>query len=99
MKLPVARPKIFFGDDIVTVAVKRGFSREAAELYPFDLTRKALYDGAKKAIADISLAKPYIIDLPINAKKEYLDLNSDLPEPPVVVKEGIIEKALNVTDF
>lgn len=91
--------KDFFGDDIVTVAVKRGFSREAAELYPFDLTRKALYDGAKKAIADISLAKPYIIDLPINAKKEYLDLNSDLPEPPVVVKEGIIEKALNVTDF
>lgn len=91
--------KDFFGEDIVSVPVKRGLSREAAELYPFDLTRKALYEGAKKAIANISLARPYIIDLPINAKKEYLDLSSDLPEPTVVVKEGIIEKALNVTDF
>ena len=91
--------KDFFGEDIVTVAVKKGLAREAAELYPFDLTRKALYEGAKKAIANISLAKPYKIDLPIHAKKEYLDLSSDLPDPPLVVKEGIIEKALNVTDF
>ena len=91
--------KEFFGEDIVTVAVKRGLSREAAELYPFELTRKALYEGAKKAIANIALAKPYRIDLPINAKKEYLDLNSNLPEPPIVVKEGIIEEALYVTDF
>ena len=91
--------KEFFGVDIVTVAVKRGLSREAAELYPFELTRKALYEGAKKAIANIALAKPYRIDLPINAKKEYLDLNSNLPEPPIVVKEGIIEEALYVTDF
>ena len=81
------------------MAVKRGLSREAAELYPFELTRKALYEGAKKAIANIALAKPYRIDLPINAKKEYLDLNSNLPEPPIVVKEGIIEEALYVTDF
>jgi D-amino peptidase len=89
----------FFGEDFVTVAVKRGLSREAAELYPFELTRKALYEGAKRAVASLSNAKPYIIDLPIKAKKEYLDLNTDLPEPPVIVKEGIIEKALNVTDF
>ena len=89
----------FFGDDFVTVAVKRGLSREAAELYPFEQTRKALYDGAKNAIASLPNAKPYVIDLPIKAKKQYLDLNTDLPEPPVIVKEGIIEKALNVTDF
>lgn len=89
----------FFGNNFVTVAVKRGLSREAAELYPFEQTRKALYEGAKKAIASLPNAKPYVIDLPIKAKKQYLDLNSDLPEPPVVVEEGIIEEALNVTDF
>jgi len=91
--------KEFFGTDFVTVAVKDGLSREAAELYPFDLTRRALYEGAKKAIATLQNAKPYAIDLPIKAKKQYLDLNSDLPEPPLVVKEGTIEKALNITDF
>jgi D-amino peptidase len=32
----------FFGPNCVTVAVKRGISREAAELYPFDDTHKAL---------------------------------------------------------
>ncbi len=89
----------FFGQDIITVAVKRGLSREAAELYPFELTRKALYEGAKQAVGYISNAKPYVIDLPIKAKKEYLDLSSDLPEPPVITKEGVIESALNVTDF
>ena len=57
------------------------------------------YEGAKKAIAAIPKIKPYKIDMPIKAKKQYLDLNSDLPEPPVIVKEGIIESALNITDF
>ena len=39
----------FFGPNCVKVAVKRGRSREAAELYPFDETRQALYEGAKRA--------------------------------------------------
>ena len=38
--------KKFFGDNCVTVAVKRGLAREAAVLYPFEETRKALYDLA-----------------------------------------------------
>ncbi|MEN6335070.1 MAG: M55 family metallopeptidase, partial [Phycisphaerales bacterium] len=38
----------FFGSDCVTVAVKRGISREAAELYPFEETRQALYEGARR---------------------------------------------------
>lgn len=89
----------FFGEDIVTVATKKGLAREAAELYPFEQTRRALYEGAKRAVTAISKMKPYKIDMPIQAKKQYLDLNSDLTEPPVIVKEGIIEEALNVTDF
>jgi len=89
----------FFGEDIITVATKRGFAREAAELYPFEQTRKALYEGAKKAVAAINTMKPYTVEMPIQAKKQYLDLNSDLPEPPVVVKEGIIESAQYITDF
>ena len=43
----------FFGKHVVTVAVKKGLSREAAILYPFEETRKALYEGAKRAMAAI----------------------------------------------
>ncbi len=45
----------FFAEQyIVTVPVKKGLSREAAILYPFEETRKALYEGAKRAVSVIS---------------------------------------------
>lgn len=91
--------KQFFGEDIITVAVKKGLAREAAELYPFEQTRKELYTGAVRAMSLIGKAEPYRIEMPIQAKKQYLDLNADLPEPPVIVKEGTIEDILNITDF
>ena len=40
----------FFGDGVVTVATKQGLAREAAVLYPFEETRKALYEGAKNLL-------------------------------------------------
>lgn len=89
----------FFGNTCVTVPVKKGFAREAAELYPFDQTRKALYEGAKKAMAAIPDCKPYLLELPIQAKKQYLDLDPSLPDPVLVTKEGTIEEALHITDF
>lgn len=89
----------FFGVNCVTVAVKRGIAREAAVLYPFAETRKALYEGARRAIAAIPSCKPYILDLPIRAKKQYLDLDPRLPKPKLVTKEGLIADALHILDF
>ena len=89
----------FFGGNCVTVAVKRGIAREAAVLYPFAETRKALYEGARRAIAAIPVCKPYLLDLPIRAKKQYLDLNPRLPKPKLVIKEGLIADALHILDF
>jgi D-amino peptidase len=86
----------FFGNNIVTVATKQGISREAAVLYPFEETRKALYEGAKKAIAAIPKCKPYIIEVPIKAKMQYLDLSPGLPEPKLITKEWIIPDALHL---
>jgi D-amino peptidase len=86
----------FFGSDVVTVATKQGIAREAAVLYPFEETRKALYEGAKKAIAAIPKCKPYIIEAPIKAKMEYLE---DVPgsiKPRIVTKEWIIPDALHL---
>jgi D-amino peptidase len=89
----------FFGNELVTVATKIGISREAAVLYPFDETRKALYEGAKKAVAAIPRCKPYKIDLPIKAKKEYLDLDPKLPQPKLITKEAVIHEVLKLLDL
>jgi D-amino peptidase len=87
----------FFGDSCVTVAVKRGLSREAAMLYPFAETRQSLYRGAKRAMAAIPKCKPYKLALPIKVKKQFLVLT---PEPPkLMTKEGEITNVLDLYRF
>ena len=88
--------KEFLGDHLVTVAVKRGLAREAAELYPFPVTRKALYEGAKQAVEAIASFKPYILETPIQVRMEYLNLDPALPEPERVTREGYAENALQI---
>jgi len=88
----------FFGDSCVTVPTKQGVAREAALLYPFAETRKALYEGGKRAIAAIPKCKPYRLELPIKAKKQYLLLDGS-PKPKLVTKEGTIPDALHLPDF
>jgi len=89
----------FFGPDCVTVAVKRGISREAAELYPFDDTRRALYEGARRAVDAIPKCKPYKLSLPIQAKKEYLVFDDPSKKGRRISKEGTIEDVLKLTKF
>jgi len=91
--------KKFFGPECVTVAVKRGISREAAELYPFDETRQALCDGAMRAVAAIGQCKPYKLSLPIKAKKEYLVFDDPSKPGHKVTKDGTIEDVLKLTNF
>jgi len=88
----------FFGRACVTVAVKKGVARESAVLYPFAETRKALYRGAKRAMAAIPHCKPYRLELPIAAKKQYLVFD-DPTKPKLVTKEGTIPDALHLLDF
>lgn len=89
----------FLGDDCVTVAVKKGLSREAAELWAFAETRRSLYDGARCAVAAIPRCKPYTIKLPIQAKKQWLVF--DNPDAPgrLETKEGTITDVLKLLEF
>lgn len=89
----------FFGDHCVNVAVKQGVSREAAVLYPFAETRKALYEGAKKAVAAIPKCKPYTLKTPIQAKKQHLVFEGPDKKPRLVTKEGTIEDVLRIFSF
>jgi D-amino peptidase len=90
--------RTFFGNNIITVPVKKGLSREAAILYPFRETRKALYAGAKKAMRALPSFKPYIVDSPIKVKMQYLGTDSALPEPMVITREGIAKDALHILE-
>jgi D-amino peptidase len=86
----------FFGKNCVTVAVKKGLARESAVLYPFEETRTALYEGAKKAVAAIPLCKPYIMKTPIQVREEYLNIDPKLPKPELMKREGTAEDALHI---
>jgi D-amino peptidase len=88
----------FFGEGVVTVATKKGLAREAAVLYPFEETRKALYEGAKKAIAAIPKCKPYIMETPIKVKEEYLEKVPSTIMPKVVTVEKVIDNPLHLFD-
>jgi len=89
----------FLGPEVVTVAVKRGLAREAAELYPFEETRQALYEGAKRAMTVIPHCKPYRIQVPIQAKKEWLVFEKPDGPGKLMVKEGIIEEPRRIFEF
>ncbi len=89
----------FFGEEIITVATKKGLSREAAILYPFEETRKALYEGAKRAVGVISKLQPYKTEIPVKVRMQYLNLDPKLPKPEVVQVEGTAMDALHILDF
>jgi D-amino peptidase len=89
----------FFGPACVTVSVKRGLSREAAELVPFPETRKALYEGARRAMGRLEECQPYRIATPIQARKIYLELDEKGERVREVTKEGTIEDVLRLLDF
>ncbi len=88
----------FFGNGVVTVATKQGLAREAAVLYPFEETRKALYEGAKRAIAAIPKCKPYILETPIKAKETYLEKVPSTIMPKLVTREWTIDNPLHLFD-
>lgn len=88
----------FFGNNIVTVAVKKGLSREAAILYPFEETRQALYEGAKRAITVIPSGKPYKTDTPVRVRMQYLNPDTSLSKPELITVEGIAKDALHILE-
>lgn len=89
----------FFGNKIVTVSTKRGLAREAAQLYPFEETRQALYDGAKRAVSVISDCKAYTLQFPVKAKKQQLVTEGDSKEPKLMTKEKTITHPLQILDL
>jgi D-amino peptidase len=88
----------FFGEGIVTVATKQGLARESAVLYPFEEVRKALYEGAKKSLAEIPKCNPYIMQTPIKVKEEWLEKAPSSIQPKLMTRDKVIENPLHLFD-
>ena len=91
--------KQFLGEHCVTVAVKRGLSRECAELYPFEETRKALFEGAKRAMTELPNCKPYEVELPIQARKQWYTLDANGAKDKLMTHEGQILDPREIFSF
>jgi len=59
------------GKDVVTVAVKEAFGRQAAKLVPMGEARRMITDGVKTVLGNLAGAKPYKIAPPCRFELEY----------------------------
>ena len=89
----------FLGRSVITVATKRGISREAAELYPFQETRPAIFEGAKRALAVISRCRPYKLRMPIRCKREWIESIEHPSESRIAVREASIRDVNKIYAF
>lgn len=89
----------FFGKAPVTVAVKKGFSREGAILRPFQETREALYEGTKEAFARIPRCRPYRLKLPIRAKCQFLVTDPVPSQTRLVTHEATLRDVSKIIAF
>ena len=72
----VKEAKDLLGDDIITVQVKQGLSREGALMYSPKKARAMIREGAKEAMKIISKVKPYKQEFPATIRWQFL--NSDI---------------------
>ncbi len=82
--------KDFAGDQVTTVAVKKGISRESALLYPSEEARKDIKAGAIAAIRNIGKYKPCVTQFPLKAK---------FTDKTGVVVEKEVSSIFEITNF
>lgn len=81
------------------MGTKRGITREAPELYPFEETRQALYEGAKHVVTVVQKWQPYKLSPSSESKKEHLVFDKSSGLGRRVSKGGTIEDVLKLLDF
>jgi D-amino peptidase len=62
----------FLGEQVVTVSVKKGFSRESCLMVPPQRAYAMIRAGAQEAMARIPLCKPFKMPLPMRGRYEAL---------------------------
>lgn len=62
----------FLGENIVTVSVKKGYSRECGALLAPSKAHELIRAGAQEALGRVGQCRPYVIETPIRARHERL---------------------------
>jgi len=85
------------GDDLPTVAVKKGIHREAAIMLAAEETRPLLIEGAKKAVEALPHLKPYKIKLPVHVRVRHLGPQGATSDNPYYLeREAQVDTQLNI---
>ena len=88
------------GEDVPTVAVKVGISRESAILIGPEETREILTQGAGRAVAALPRLKPYKVSMPIQARVRRIGPVGGTHESPCYVEvEREIRDPLRIIRF
>lgn len=66
------------GDDLVTVAVKEGYSNQCCRMLPSHVAARRLRAAAAQALSRVAVCKPCTMQLPIRGRLEMVD--GKLPE-------------------
>jgi len=89
--------RALLGEDLPTVAVKKGISREAAVLIPFEETYEMLKEGGRRAVEEMPKRKPYKVKLPIQLRTRRLGPNPDsLDNPHFIERTAEVKSALDI---
>ncbi|NLF17590.1 MAG: hypothetical protein GX595_10060 [Lentisphaerae bacterium] len=62
----------FLGDEVVTVAVKHGFSRESCRMVAPERARAMIREGAREALSRVGRCRPFTVPLPMPGRFEAL---------------------------
>lgn len=96
----------FFGEHCVTVAVKKGYSRQCAQLLSPEKTREMIRDGAREAMTRVKLVQPFKIEFPAQGRVETLEEVApdewgwdQIEAAPHKVHEGTCQTALDIYSF
>jgi D-amino peptidase len=96
----------FLGENIVTVPVKKGYSRESCLMVPPPRAHELIRAAAREALGRIQLCTPFKMELPVRGRCETLAETLPVTASPALVaaaprrtREKVFEDQLHICDF
>jgi D-amino peptidase len=96
----------FLGENIVTVPVKKGYSRESCLMVPPPRAHELIRAGARGAMGRVQLCTPFKMELPVRGRYDTLAETLPVTASPALVaaaprrsKEKVFEDQLHICDF
>lgn len=102
----VREAREFFGENIVTVAVKEGYAEQFGLLLAPAAAHDLIREGAKEAMARVPQCQPFVMELPIHGRLRFPDKSTADGFRPARARrvddytfEATFERALEIYEF